>query len=74
MDTSRVSLKGQITIPESIRKAANIASGDLLMFTTDGKQVTIRKIELPTDEYLASVFETFSEWLSPEDEEAWRDL
>ena len=44
------------------------------MFTTDGKQVTIRKFELPIDEYLASVFETFIEWLSPEDEEAWRNL
>ena len=44
------------------------------MFTTDGKQVTIRKIELPTDDYPASVSETFSEWLTPEDEEAWRDL
>ena len=44
------------------------------MFTTDGKQVTIRKIVLPTDEYLDSVFETFCEWSSPEDEEAWRDL
>lgn len=74
MGTSRVSSKGQITIPASIRKAANIAGGDLLMFTTDGKQVTIRKIELPTDEYPASASETFSEWLSPEDEEAWRDL
>ncbi len=44
------------------------------MFTTDGKQVTIRKIELPTDEYLDSVSETLSEWSSPEDEEAWRGL
>lgn len=74
MDTSRVTSKGQTTIPVSVRKAANIMSGDLLMFTTDGKQITIKKIELPTDEYLASVSETFSEWLSPEDEEAWRDL
>ena len=74
METSRVTSKGQTTIPAAIRKAAKITSGDLLMFTTDGKQVTIRKIELPTDEYLDSVSETLSEWSSPEDEEAWRDL
>ena len=74
METSRVTSKGQTTIPASIRKAANIKSGDLLMFTTDGNQVTIMKIELPTDDYSDSVSETFSEWSSPEDEEAWRDL
>ncbi len=32
------------------------------------------KIELTADEYLDSVSETLGEWLSPEDEEAWRDL
>ena len=74
METSRVTSKGQTTIPASIRKAANIKSGDLLMFTTEGNQVTIMKIELPTDDYSDSVSETFSEWSSPEDEEAWRDL
>ena len=74
METSRVTSKGQTTIPASIRKAANITSGDLLMFTTDGNQVTIMKVELPTDDYSDSISETFSEWLSPEDEEAWRDL
>ena len=74
METSRVTSKGQTTIPASIRKAAQIKSGDLLMFTTDGKQVTLTKIVLPTDEYLDSVSETLSEWSSPEDEEAWRDL
>ena len=74
MKTSRVTSKGQTTIPASIRKAAGIKSGDLLMFTTDGKQITINKIKFPADEYLDSVSETLSEWLSPEDEEAWRDL
>ena len=74
METSRITSKGQITIPASIRKAANITSGDLLMFTTDGNRVTIMKIELPVDEYSDSVSATFSEWLSPEDEEAWREL
>ena len=74
METSRITSKGQITIPASIRKAANIKSEDLLMFTTDGNRVTIMKIELPVDEYSDSVSATFSEWLSPEDEEAWREL
>ena len=74
METSRVTSKGQTTIPATIRKATNIISGDLLMFTTDGNQVTIMKIELPTDDYSDSVSGTFSELSSPEDEEAWRDL
>ncbi len=74
METSRVTSKGQTTIPAAIRTAAQIKNGDLLMFTTDGKQVIMKKIELPADEYLDSVSETLSEWLSPEDEEAWRDL
>lgn len=74
METSRVTSKGQTTIPASIRKAARIKSGDLLMFSTDGKQVTVKKVELPSDVYLESVSDTLGEWSSPEDEEAWRDL
>ena len=44
------------------------------MFATDGKQVTVKKLELPSDVYLESVSDTLGEWSSPEDEEAWRDL
>ena len=74
METSRVTSKGQTTIPSKIRKSVGIKSGDILMFIASGDCVIMKKIESRADEYLESISETLNEWLSPEDEEAWRDL
>ena len=74
METSRVTSRGQTTIPSKIRKSVGINSGDILMFIANGDCVIMKKIESRTDEYLESISETLNEWLSPEDEEAWRDL
>lgn len=74
METSRVTSRGQTTIPSKIRKSVGIKSGDILMFIANGDRVIMKKIEPRTDEYLESISETLNEWLSPEDEEAWRDL
>ncbi len=74
METSRVTSRGQTTIPSKIRKSVGIKPGDILMFIANGDRVIMKKIEPRTDEYLESISETLNEWSSPEDEEAWRDL
>ena len=74
MKVGRISARGQTVIPKSIREAAGLYVGDTLAFETDGDQVVVRKVPEERDDRARGLSETMSEWLSPEDEEAWRDL
>ena len=74
MKRSRVTATGQTTIPKSIREAAGLYSGDVLAFETEGEHVVVRKVARERDDHLQSPSGLMSEWTSPEDEEAWRDL
>ena len=74
MKFSKVTARGQTTIPKSIREAAGLYAGDVLAFETDGDHVVFRKVARERDEHLHGLSEAMSEWASPEDEEAWRDL
>ena len=74
MKIARISVLGQTTIPKSIREAAGLYVGDTLAFETDGEQVVVRKVLQGRDDVAPDVSETMREWVSVEDEEAWRDL
>lgn len=75
MELARVTAKGQATIPKRIRDAAHIREGDMLAFDLDSNnRITIKRIEPSVDLELSALQETLSEWNSPQDEEAWRDL
>jgi antitoxin PrlF len=74
MPISRITAKGQTTIPVSIRKAAHINAGDTLAFEIKGDYLIVRKIKSPNDAYLKGVEATLNEWSSPEDKEAWSGL
>jgi AbrB family looped-hinge helix DNA binding protein len=75
MELARVTAKGQATIPKRIRDAAHIREGDMLAFDLDSNnRITIKRIGSSADVELSALQETLSEWSSPQDEEAWRDL
>ena len=75
MELARVTAKGQATIPKRIREAAHIREGDMLAFDLDSNnRIIIRRIDSTIDSELLALQETLSEWNSPQDEEAWRDL
>ena len=74
MKISRVTASGQTTIPKSIREAAGLYVGDVLAFETDGDHVVVRKVAGEPNDHLKGLSGTMSEWASPDDEEAWRDL
>ncbi len=71
---SKLSTKGQITIPVDLRKALGIEPGDLVAYELDGKSVKLKRVEPFDAAYHAAVAETLEEWNSPEDEEAFNDL
>ena len=75
MELARVTAKGQATSPKRIREAAHIREGDMLAFDLDSNnRIIIRRIDSTIDIELLALQETLSEWNSPQDEEAWRDL
>ena len=74
MKFSKITARGQTTIPKSIREAAGLYAGDVLAFETEGDHVVVRKVAEGRDDHLPELSEALSEWASPEDEEAWRDL
>jgi antitoxin PrlF len=46
MEVSRISSKGQVTIPKSIRDALNLSEGDRVAFIQDDGKVVIAKASL----------------------------
>ncbi len=71
---SRLTSKGQATIPVEVRKALRLKEGDRVVFEMKGGKVVVRKAEAMDRAFLALADAAFEEWNSPEDEAAFRDL
>jgi AbrB family looped-hinge helix DNA binding protein len=75
MRTSRISAKGQVTIPKEIRKTIGVKPGDLIAYDVQGGGVvTLRRVEPFDRAFHAALADTLSEWGTAHDEEAYRDL
>lgn len=73
--TATVSSKGQVTIPNILRKTAGIQQGDTLAFEAKGEEIVIRKVEPLDILYLQSLQSSLSdEWDSEADNKAYNDL
>ena len=72
---AKISSKGQVTIPADVRKKLHLETGDTLAWETEADgRIWVRRLEPLDLDYLAAVSGTLSEWNSPEDDEAYRDL
>ena len=74
MLASRISSKGQVTLPKEVRKAIGANAGDVVAYEVKGGVVTLRRVDPFDLEFHAALFNTLTEWASPEDAEAYRDL
>lgn len=75
MRRSRLTKKGQTTIPVDIRSFLDLDSGDMVSFIIEGDKVVVRKSSSQDDEYMRSVEGTLAtEWLSEADSQAYSDL
>jgi antitoxin PrlF len=72
--TTKVTSKGQATIPQDIRELLRISAGDQVLFIVRGDEVILKKVEGTDYAYLAALQKTLSEWETREDEEAYGDL
>ena len=71
---SRVTSKFQATIPLAIRRKLGLKPGDAVVFEIENDIVTVRRATALDREYVKAVEGTLTEWLSKEDEEAYREL
>ncbi len=75
METSRLTSKGQTTIPQRVRQAAHMHEGDVLSFSVDDRgRVMIERLVSPVDEEPAAMESPLTEWQGAEDEQAWAHL
>ncbi len=72
---SKVTTKGQTTIPREVRAALHATPGDLIAWevTAEGT-ATVRRVQPLDLDYLQAVEGTLSEWAGEADEEAYRAL
>lgn len=66
--------KYQATIPLPVRKALGLEKGDKLVFEIAGGSVVVRRAVAGDIAFVRAVESTLSEWNSPEDDEAFRDV
>jgi len=71
---SRVTSKFQATIPLAVRRKLGLKPGDTVVFEIENDIVTVRRATALDREYVKAVEGTLTEWLSKEDEEAYREL
>ena len=74
MLASRLSSKGQVTIPKQVRQALGARPGDTLLYEVEGTLVRLRRAEPFDKAFHAALSSTLDEWTSEEDEQAFHDL
>lgn len=74
MHLSKLSSKGQVTIPKEIREALGISPGDHVAYEIKGHEATIKRVAPFDAAFHLSISETLEEWNSLEDDEAFDDL
>jgi antitoxin PrlF len=75
MEYSKVTSKFQATVPADIRAALGISAGDTIAWAVQNGTATVRLLPKDLKGWDPLTWLSFAdEWLSPEDEEAFRDL
>lgn len=69
MELARVTTKGQITIPKSIREMLNIKEGSQIIFLQKGNDIIIKNSAMIALEKIQDAFEGEAERLGLENEE-----
>jgi len=74
MQTSKLSSKGQVTIPREIREKVGLEPGHLVTYEVKDGVIILKRVEPFEAAFHEALSKTLDEWNSPEDEEAFRDL
>jgi antitoxin PrlF len=76
MNASKVTTKGQVTIPKAVRERLRLGAGDVIAYEfQENGLVVVRKIEPFDAAWHRALSSTLAdEWDSAEDDEAFGDL
>jgi AbrB family looped-hinge helix DNA binding protein len=74
LHVSRVTNKFQATIPAAVRRVLGLKKGDSVAFEIEDNTVVIRRANAIDRKCAKALEGTLSEWLSAEDEDAYREL
>jgi len=76
MNASKITTKGQVTIPKEVRERLRAKAGDVIAYEfQENGLVVVRKMEPFDAAWHRSLSSTLAdEWNSPEDDEAFGDL
>jgi antitoxin PrlF len=73
--TTKITSKGQISVPKAIRERLGVQPGDTLVYELSGERTVLLKRLDPFDAaFHAALAETLDEWNSAEDDTAFADL
>ncbi len=71
---TKLTAKGQTTIPRQVREVLKVGPGDAVVFTVEGETVTLRRAEKLDPGFLKLATESFTDWNTPEADDAFGDL
>ncbi len=77
MRTSKITSKGQIAIPKDIRDIEGFKEGTKIAILAFENRIELRPLKQMNEKMYTAVASEKSlakDWLSKEDEEAWKDL
>lgn len=74
MLASKITSKGQVTIPKRVREVLQADAGDVLVYEIKGNTVTVRKARPFDADWHDALSTQLGEWNSPANDEAWNDL
>ena len=74
LQRSRLSSKGQVTIPVEVRERLGLQPGDVVVYEVEGDRAILCRAEPFDIAFHAALSQTLDEWTSDEDEDAFRGL
>ena len=73
--TAKVSSRAQTVLPKAVRDKLGLKPGDTIRFRETEQGIIVEKLDHNVDDDVsADPFATFTEWASPEEDDAWSDL
>ena len=74
MIVSTLSNQGRVTIPKKVRDALRVKPGDTIAYEIEGGLVWLRRVDSYEAGFHRALSGTLTEWESPADEKAFRNL
>ena len=66
---SKISSKGQTTLPKEIREILGLDSGDIIQYEVEGNTIKMKRLDIEENIWNKSLESTLTEWHGDEDDD-----